>query len=76
MQFKVDRASNCGIMYGRDKPCKDAFVVEIFDKVDGLQKIWCIDIDTLEELMKLIVETDSLVIVGTESITIYDGNIE
>ena len=76
MQYYVDRTSD---WVGEEKPCKKAYKetqpFEIFRgdelvRVD-YRDVWCIDINTLEELLELIEEVGRIIINGS-SIEIYD----
>lgn len=72
MRFRISRAD-----YGKSgQPTAGAFdVVETWP--DGYpERRWFIEINTIEELMALIEREERDLIVGRDSITIYDDYVE
>lgn len=66
MKYQIERTSD---YFRKNPPCSDAFQEGVDEKG---YPIWRIDIDTLEELHKLIEEVDAPVIVYDDKLEIYD----
>ena len=72
MKFEIERASNCG--FGSEiPPVKNAYKEQ--DKKHSHIYHWYIDINSLEELMKLI-DDESEIVVNKNKIIIYDDYLE
>lgn len=78
MEFWIKRASSSGYIWeGEDiesavKPCKNVYV----EKVAGNSLRFKININSVEDLISLQEETGYSLVVGLDSITIYDDYIE
>lgn len=79
MIFNIIRASN--IVDGQqEQPSLNSYLNEFGCEYlkNKLVKIWCIKIDSLDDLKELVHEVDCELIIDFEKnhITIYDGDIE
>lgn len=75
MKFIIDRTSS---FYEEEikKPCKNCVQEEITYKSGIKEKLWVIEVNSLEELMKLLRDVDEKIIIyeceGNNYIEIYD----
>lgn len=53
MKFEITRVSN-----KRDKPCEGAYLEKEIETPFGIVRVWCIDIESLEELFDLYQKVD------------------
>ena len=78
MKFEVDTALGLEHKNKDNAPCKNATIEEIKHFPDGAIRYikWAIEINTLEELLELIDEVGSSLVVQEGFITIYDDWLE
>ena len=68
--YEITRTS---MSFSNNQPCEKAYVGKIKEYGQWTERIWYIDINSLEELQSLIKEVGHSVIVGEDHIEIYDG---
>lgn len=72
MLFKITKASSPGF-HEDNKPCKNAFA----HTYETGEKVWVIEINTVEELTALRDEVNEELVIGLNNwITVYDDFIE
>lgn len=66
MRYTISRTSD---WLGSEQPCSQAYQ-------NGVDRsgapIWCVDVNSLNDLQSIVKETNSPVILGLDSIEIYD----
>ena len=73
MKFRIAKASEYCVFKEDSKPCEKAFIHEY----PTGEKVWMVEINTLEELMALRQEVNEELIIGLNNwITVYDDFVE